>query len=541
VSDDVKKSAYRGLFVINFMISLGFGIVDPFFSVYAVSAGATAFHIALIFSAYAVAKMLMSPLIGWWSDHRGRHELIIAGLCICLAVSLCYLLTPGPLALIALRIIQGIGAALVRPIALAFIGDMAPARREARAMGTFDISYYSAQAVGPIIGGGIKDFAGFPGVFLSLALLCFLSLLSSMFFMMISPADRPDTTARSRPHPGGPRISRIIVGLSGFIFTRSFSIVLFTIFIPIFMYDRLKLTGLEMGIVMGAGTVVTALLLRPMGSLSDKLNRRWLVVCGGSMTALLTFCLPLAQSFGHLLSLSVAIGIFRVVSLPASSALLVREGNIYGMGLAMGVFNGALNCGTVLAPLAGGFALGFFGIETVFQGAAILGLLGIVFFCLCSWPAANRKERGGSVCLRVFQRHSPIAGKAGAIESSGGMKMVGKRRVFAKMSGLLLSLLFLGVLTAPVLFSADAFTADKHIKTGLNCDSCHEAVKAAAGATVGMAKCLSCHGPYEKLAKRTDNLILNWHDNPHYGELDCNECHHGHKADDNSCRKCHKK
>lgn len=389
MSDHGKRSTYRGLFFINFMISLGFGIVDPFFPVYAVSTGATGFHIALIFSAYAIAKMLMSPLIGWWSDHWERCKLIIAGICTCLTVSLCYLLMPEPLTLIALRIIQGIGAALVRPITLAFIGDIAPARREAQTMGTFDISYFSAQAAGPIIGGMVKDVAGFPGVFLSLAVLCLLSLFVALSLVMISPTNRPDNVARPQPHPGGLRISRTLIGLSGFILTRSFSIVLFAVFIPIFMYDSLKLTGLEMGIIMGAGTVVTALLLRPMGSMSDKLNHRWLVIFGGSMTALLTFCLPLAQSFGHLLALSVAIGTFRVVSLPASSALLVREGNLYGMGLAMGIFNGAMYVGTVLAPLAGGFALGFFGIKTIFYGASFLGLIGIIFFCFFTWPVAN--------------------------------------------------------------------------------------------------------------------------------------------------------
>jgi len=97
--------------------------------------------------------------------------------------------------------------------------------------------------------------------------------------------------------------------------------------------------------------------------------------------------------WNHLLALSVAIGIFSVVSLPASSALLVREGNLYGMGLAMGIFNGAMNSGTVLAPLAGGFALGFFGIKTIFYGAAFLGLIGIVFFCFCTWPVANPRQR----------------------------------------------------------------------------------------------------------------------------------------------------
>jgi len=398
---EVQKRAYRGLFLINFMISLGFGIVDPFFPVYAVSAGATGFHIALIFSGYAVAKMFMSPLIGWWSDSRGRRDLIIAGLCTCLAVSLCYLFISGPLALIVLRIIQGIGAALVRPTSLAFIGDMAPARREAQTMGTFDISFFSAQAVGPVIGGVVKDVTGFPGVFLSLAVLCLFSLLSALFFVTISPNNASDNMDRTRPYLSGHRTGRMLIGLSGFILTRSFSIALFAIFIPIFMYDSLKLSGLEMGIIMGAGTVVTALLLRPMGSVSDRLSRRWLVICGGSMTALLTLFLPLAQSFGHLLALSVGIGIFRAVSLPASSALLVQEGNLYGMGLAMGIFNGAMNLGTVLAPLAGGFALGFFGINTIFYGAAFLGLIGIVFFCFCTWPVSNpvKIEKEVSACI----------------------------------------------------------------------------------------------------------------------------------------------
>jgi hypothetical protein len=106
-----------------------------------------------------------------------------------------------------------------------------------------------------MIGGLVKDLAGFPGVFLSLAVLCLLSLLSALFFMMISPTNTPDNVDRTRPHLSGLRIGRTLIGLLGFIFTRSFSIVLFAVFIPIFMYDSLKLTGLEMGIIMGADII----------------------------------------------------------------------------------------------------------------------------------------------------------------------------------------------------------------------------------------------------------------------------------------------
>ncbi len=121
------------------------------------------------------------------------------------------------------------------------------------------------------------------------------------------------------------------------------------------------------------------------------------------------------------------------------------------------------------------------------------------------------------------------------------MKMMRKRTMFVEIFWLLLSLLLLSMFTAQTLFATDVFSSDKHIKAGLDCDDCHGAEKVAAGAEIGMAKCLSCHGPYEKLAKRTEKLSPNPHANPHSGELDCNVCHHGHKADENYCGSCHKK
>jgi len=120
------------------------------------------------------------------------------------------------------------------------------------------------------------------------------------------------------------------------------------------------------------------------------------------------------------------------------------------------------------------------------------------------------------------------------------MKTIGKRRMDAKMFGLLSLLLLLGVFTGEVLSGADLCCSDKHIKTGLRCESCHGAAKPDAGATVRMAKCLSCHGPYKELAKKTEKMIRNPHADPHSGDLPCDMCHHGHRADENYCSSCHK-
>ncbi len=119
------------------------------------------------------------------------------------------------------------------------------------------------------------------------------------------------------------------------------------------------------------------------------------------------------------------------------------------------------------------------------------------------------------------------------------MKVIRTGRIFAKIFGLLLSVLILSGFTAQGLLAADVFTSDRHIKKGLNCDSCHEAAKVAAEAKVGMARCLSCHGPYEKIAKRTETMSRNPHAS-HFDDLDCNVCHHGHRADENYCGNCHK-
>jgi hypothetical protein len=118
--------------------------------------------------------------------------------------------------------------------------------------------------------------------------------------------------------------------------------------------------------------------------------------------------------------------------------------------------------------------------------------------------------------------------------------MIRKKRMPAKMFGLLSLLLLLSVSMARMPLAAEVCCSDKHVKAGLSCDNCHGAATVTAGAGVDTAKCLSCHGSYEKLAKQTERMKRNPHADSHCGELDCNKCHHGHRADENYCGGCHK-
>ncbi len=77
--------------------------------------------------------------------------------------------------------------------------------------------------------------------------------------------------------------------------------------------------------------------------------------------------------------------------------------------------------------------------------------------------------------------------------------------------------------------------ADKHVARGLTCASCHGDSKPS---DVALNICLSCHGSYRELARKTASLPRNPH-NSHYPNLECTTCHHGHQKEENFCAGCH--
>lgn len=100
---------------------------------------------------------------------------------------------------------------------------------------------------------------------------------------------------------------------------------------------------------------------------------------------------------------------------------------------------------------------------------------------------------------------------------------------------LIISMLLVLAFSAGSVQAAGKFLADTHLAAGLTCESCHGQ---EAPGSVAMETCLSCHGPYDKLAKATADKKLNPH-NGHFPDLDCGACHHGHKTDDFFCGTCH--
>ena len=86
-------------------------------------------------------------------------------------------------------------------------------------------------------------------------------------------------------------------------------------------------------------------------------------------------------------------------------------------------------------------------------------------------------------------------------------------------------------------WAAQPLLAQKHQKSGVQCSGCHKEMPPKSNVT--MAACFQCHGDYAKIAERTKILEKNPHSH-HLDELECDKCHHVHKASIDYCAQCHK-
>lgn len=370
------------LFIVNFLISLGFAMVDPFFSIYVRDLGATGLHFAAIFSIFTVAKMVLSPWIGFCSDRIGRRNFIAIGLGFYVGVSILYLFPPSITLLIVARFFQGVAAAFFRTISMALVGDQSPKEKEGTNMATFDISFYSALGLGPVFGAIVRTYFGMPGIFKILVAITVVSLLV-VPFMIPGGLKNMGGLVRAKTKHAIFRKNKTLIGILSFIFTRAIGISVFTIFLPLFMEKNLGLPGIQIGIIMASGTVLMMLFLKPMGFLADHRSRRALVFIGGLLASALIFFLPFAFGFWSLFCMTIVLGFGSVISLPASAAMVMEEGDYFGMGLVFGLFNTTMNLGFAVAPFLGNFILEYKGLPSVFYCAGIIGVAGILIFYIC--------------------------------------------------------------------------------------------------------------------------------------------------------------
>lgn len=153
------------LFISVFVAVLGFSLVAPIFPLYVMDLGASYTLLGFIVSIYGAVQLLTQIPVGRLSDRIGRKRLILLGLISFTIMPPLYVHATNALVLIPIRIIGGVGASAVWPLAMAMIIDQASRGKRGSAMGLYNAVFYSGLAVGPLIGGVLYDRFGLAAPF----------------------------------------------------------------------------------------------------------------------------------------------------------------------------------------------------------------------------------------------------------------------------------------------------------------------------------------------------------------------------------------
>ncbi|WIB78284.1 DHA2 family efflux MFS transporter permease subunit [Curtobacterium sp. MCPF17_002] len=118
-----------------------------------------------VLDAYLLALGALILLTGSLADTFGRIRVLRVGLGLFGLASIACAVAPTAGLLIAARVAQGVGAALLVPSSLALITAAFPTATRGRAIGTWTAWTSTAFVVGPLLGGVLVDLVGWRSVF----------------------------------------------------------------------------------------------------------------------------------------------------------------------------------------------------------------------------------------------------------------------------------------------------------------------------------------------------------------------------------------
>ena len=118
-----------------------------------------------VFSGFLLTQVMTILLFGKLSDVYGRRPVLIGGIVVFLIGSILCGLSWSMPALIAFRLLQGLGAGSIQPVATTIVGDLYGQRERPRVQGWLSSVWGFAAIVGPLAGGLIVQLLSWHWIF----------------------------------------------------------------------------------------------------------------------------------------------------------------------------------------------------------------------------------------------------------------------------------------------------------------------------------------------------------------------------------------
>ncbi|MFD6878474.1 MULTISPECIES: MFS transporter [unclassified Streptomyces] len=457
--------ALAGLSLSVLPASLGTSIAHVGLPAMATAFDASFQAVQWIVLAYLLALTTLIVSAGRLGDLVGRRRLLLGGILLFTAASLLCAAAPTLGLLIAARAAQGLGAAVMTALAMAFVAGTVPKERVGRAMGLLGTMSAIGTALGPSLGGVLISGVGWQALFL----VGVPPVLPALYLVRRHlPCDPPRSAAPvDFDHPGtlllaltlGAYALAVTLGRGGFdavnaallvaaacgaaLFVRVearaasplirpsafrdpvlgpgvvtgvlVSTVMMTTLVvgPFHLTRGLGLPGALAGLVLASGPVVAALTGVPAGRLADRFGAHRTTVSGLAAMAVGTASLAVLPAgvgaFGYLVPLVVVTAGYAVFQTANNTAVMAsvpadRRGVVSGvlnLSRNLGLITGASVMGAVFAFASGAADITTAGPASVAAGTRITYAVAAGLTVLALAVAAGS---GGLVRRRAARR-----------------------------------------------------------------------------------------------------------------------------------------
>jgi EmrB/QacA subfamily drug resistance transporter len=188
--------------------SLGTSIPNVALPTLAQAFGASFQQVQWIVLAYLLAITTLIVSVGRLGDMTGRRRLLLAGLSLFMAASVLCGVAPTLWLLIAARAAQGLGAAVMMALTMAFVGETVAKQKTGSAMGLLGTMSAIGTALGPSLGGVLIAGLGWRAIFLINLPLGAVALLLAHRHL---PVDRPPPKGA---RPGFDNVGTLLLALT---------------------------------------------------------------------------------------------------------------------------------------------------------------------------------------------------------------------------------------------------------------------------------------------------------------------------------------
>lgn len=345
--------------------------------------------IGYIIAASTIPGILVSVIAGRLSDVYGREKLLLISTIIFASAPFFYLFAINIWILMVIRFYHGFSTAIFVPVVSAVIAESYP-EKKGKYISSFSSITHVGRFLAPITGGAILYITSYYyyGVYLGCMCSGIIALILTLFLYRTRHHHSENVQATNKSSLA---IKEFLKGIKEVL---SHKVILTTSIVQASQYfaygiieayvilyvDSLNFDAWIIGIIPAILTLMLVIFKPLMGSFSDKVGRRLIILIGLILGGSISLLIPFTTNYFYFILILCSFGIGMAMVVSSTAAYVSDLSKRKDYGTAIGVLSTIMDIGQTIGPILSGYVLIAFSFGAVFSMVGVVLLISALIF-----------------------------------------------------------------------------------------------------------------------------------------------------------------